>query len=114
MITFFTDSFSQFSVVSDSRSVDITFPIYDEETGASTGTVTITYTPAEIGKELRKSEYGWTIHGKRYTTFEEELFDVEGACKPSPPTRRSIPAAVARPHRARFALHGRDGGRLVL
>ena len=84
VITFFTDSFSQFSVVSDSRSVDITFPIYDEETGASTGTVTITYTPAEIGKELRKSEYGWTIHGKRYTTFEEELFDVEGALQAEP------------------------------
>ena len=84
VITFFTDSFSQFSVVSDSRSVDITFPIYDEETGASTGTVTITYTPDRIGEELPDSGYGWTIHGKRYTTFEEELFDVEGALQAEP------------------------------
>ena len=84
VITFFTDSFSQFSVVSDSRSVDITFPICDEETGASTGTVTITYTPDRIGEELPDSGYGWTIHGKRYTTFEEELFDVEGALQAEP------------------------------
>ena len=84
VITFFTDSFSQFSVVSDSRSVDITFPICDEETGASTGTVTITYTPDRIGEELPDSGYGWTIHGKRYTTFEEELFDVEGALRAEP------------------------------
>ncbi len=84
VISFFTDSFSQFSVVSDNRSVDITFPIYDEETGASTGTVTITYTPDRIGEELPDSGYGWTIHGKRYTTFEEELFDVEGALQAEP------------------------------
>ena len=87
VISFFTDSFSQFSVVSDNRSVDITFPIYDEETGASTGTVTITYTPDRIGEELPDSGYGWTIHGKRYTTFEEELFqpaDGESALRAEP------------------------------
>ena len=77
VITFFTDSFSQFTVVKDTREAEIAFT--SEE-----GTVTCIYTPAEIGKELPKSEYGWTIHGKRYTTFEEELFDGEGALQAEP------------------------------
>ena len=80
VITFFTDSFSQFTVVKDTREAEIAFT--SEE-----GTVTCIYTPAEIGKELPKSEYGWTIHGKRYTTFEEELFqlaDGESALRAEP------------------------------
>ena len=68
-LTFTTPHFSQFTVVNDTREVEIAFT--SEE-----GTVTYIYTPAEIGKELPKSEYGWTIHGKRYTTFEEELFQL--------------------------------------
>ena len=77
ILTFTTPHFSQFTVVNDTRKAEIAFT--SEE-----GTVTCIYTPAEIGKELRKSEYGWTIHGKRYTTFEEELFDVEGALQAEP------------------------------
>ena len=76
-LTFTTPHFSQFTVVNDTREAEIAFT--SEE-----GTVTYIYTPAEIGKELPKSEYGWTIHGKRYTTFEEELFDVEGALQAEP------------------------------
>ena len=76
-LTFTTPHFSQFTVVKDTREAEIAFT--SEE-----GTVTCIYTPAEIGKELPKSEYGWTIHGKRYTTFEEELFDVEGALQAEP------------------------------
>ena len=76
-LTFTTPHFSQFTVVNDTRKATIDF--ISEE-----GTVTCIYTPAEIGKELPKSEYGWTIHGKRYTTFEEELFDVEGALQAEP------------------------------
>ena len=68
-LTFTTPHFSQFTVVNDTRKATIDF--ISEE-----GTVTCIYTPAEIGKELPKSEYGWTIHGKRYTTFEEELFQL--------------------------------------
>ena len=68
-LTFTTPHFSQFTVVNDTREAEIAFT--SEE-----GTVTYIYTPAEIGKELPKSEYGWTIHGKRYTTFEEELFQL--------------------------------------
>ena len=77
VLTFTTPHFSQFTVVNDTREAEIAFT--SEE-----GTVTYIYTPAEIGKELPKSEYGWTIHGKRYTTFEEELFDVEGALQAEP------------------------------
>ena len=76
-LTFTTPHFSQFTVVNDTREAEIAFT--SEE-----GTVTCIYTPAEIGKELPKSEYGWTIHGKRYTTFEEELFDGEGALQAEP------------------------------
>ena len=76
-LTFTTPHFSQFTVVNDKRQAEIDF-------ASEEGTVTCIYTPAEIGKELRKSEYGWTIHGKRYTTFEEELFDVEGALQAEP------------------------------
>lgn len=76
-LTFTTPHFSQFTVVNDTREAEIAFT--SEE-----GTVTYIYTPAEIGKELPKSEYGWTIHGKRYTTFAEELFDVEGALQAEP------------------------------
>ena len=76
-LTFTTPHFSQFTVVNDTREAEIAFT--SEE-----GTVTYIYTPAEIGKELPKSEYGWTIHGKRYTTFEEELFDGEGALQAEP------------------------------
>ena len=76
-LTFTTPHFSQFTVVNDTRKATIDFT--SEE-----GTVTCIYTPAEIGKELPKSEYGWTIHGKRYTTFEEELFDGEGALQAEP------------------------------
>ena len=76
-LTFTTPHFSQFTVVNDTRKATIDFT--SEE-----GTVTYIYTPAEIGKELPKSEYGWTIHGKRYTTFEEELFDGEGALQAEP------------------------------
>ena len=77
ILTFTTPHFSQFTVVNDTRKAEIAFT--SEE-----GTVTYIYTPAEIGKELPKSEYGWTIHGKRYTTFEEELFDGEGALQAEP------------------------------
>ena len=77
ILTFTTPHFSQFTVVNDTREAEIAFT--SEE-----GTVTYIYTPAEIGKELPKSEYGWTIHGKRYTTFEEELFDGEGALQAEP------------------------------
>ena len=79
-LTFTTPHFSQFTVVNDTREAEIAFT--SEE-----GTVTYIYTPAEIGKELPKSEYGWTIHGKRYTTFEEELFqlpDGESALRAEP------------------------------
>ena len=79
-LTFTTPHFSQFTVVNDTRKATIDF--ISEE-----GTVTCIYTPAEIGKELPKSEYGWTIHGKRYTTFEEELFqlaDGESALRAEP------------------------------
>ena len=79
-LTFTTPHFSQFTVVNDTREAEIAFT--SEE-----GTVTCIYTPAEIGKELPKSEYGWTIHGKRYTTFEEELFqlaDGESALRAEP------------------------------
>ena len=79
-LTFTTPHFSQFTVVNDTRKATIDFT--SEE-----GTVTCIYTPAEIGKELPKSEYGWTIHGKRYTTFEEELFqlaDGESALRAEP------------------------------
>ena len=77
-LTFTTPHFSQFTVVNDSRQAEIAFT--SEE-----GTVTCIYTPADINKTpLPKSEYGWTIHGKRYTTFEEELFDVEGALQAEP------------------------------
>ena len=76
-LTFTTPHFSQFTVVNDTREAEIAFT--SEE-----GTVTYIYTPAEIGKELPKSEYGWTIHGKRYTTFAEELFDGEGALQAEP------------------------------
>ena len=79
-LTFTTPHFSQFTVVNDTRKATIDFT--SEE-----GTVTYIYTPAEIGKELPKSEYGWTIHGKRYTTFEEELFqlaDGESALRAEP------------------------------
>ncbi len=79
-LTFTTPHFSQFTVVNDTRQATIDFT--SEE-----GTVTCIYTPAEIGKELPKSEYGWTIHGKRYTTFEEELFqlaDGESALRAEP------------------------------
>ena len=68
-LTFTTPHFSQFTVVNDKRQAEIDF-------ASEEGTVTCIYTPAEIGKELPKSEYGWTIHGKRYTTFEEELFQL--------------------------------------
>ena len=78
VLTFTTPHFSQFTVVNDSRQAEIAFT--SEE-----GTVTCIYTPADINKTpLPKSEYGWTIHGKRYTTFEEELFDVEGALQAEP------------------------------
>ncbi|MFQ6892376.1 MAG: phosphodiester glycosidase family protein [Acutalibacter sp.] len=80
ILTFTTPHFSQFTVVNDTRKAEIAFT--SEE-----GTVTYIYTPAEIGKELPKSEYGWTIHGKRYTTFEEELFqpaDGESALRAEP------------------------------
>ena len=77
-LTFTTPHFSQFTVVNDTRKATIDFT--SEE-----GTVTCIYTPAEIGKELPKSEYGWTIHGKRYTTFEEELFQLgESALRAEP------------------------------
>ena len=77
-LTFTTPHFSQFTVVNDTRKATIDFT--SEE-----GTVTYIYTPADINKTpLPKSEYGWTIHGKRYTTFEEELFDVEGALQAEP------------------------------
>ena len=79
-LTFTTPYFSQFTVVNDTRKATIDFT--SEE-----GTVTCIYTPAEIGKELPKSEYGWTIYGKRYTTFEEELFqlaDGESALRAEP------------------------------
>ena len=79
-LTFTTPHFSQFTVVNDTRKATIDFT--SEE-----GTVTYIYTPAEIGKELPKSEYGWTIHGKRYTTFEVELFqlaDGESALRAKP------------------------------
>ena len=77
-LTFTTPHFSQFTVVNDTRKATIDF--ISEE-----GTVTCIYTPAEIGKELPKSEYGWTIHGKRYTTFEEELFQLgESALRAEP------------------------------
>ncbi len=79
-LTFTTPHFSQFTVVNDTRKATIDFT--SEE-----GTVTCIYTPAEIGKELPKSEYGWTIYGKRYTTFEEELFqlaDGESALRAEP------------------------------
>ena len=79
-LTFTTPHFSQFTVVNDTREAEIAFT--SEE-----GTVTCIYTPAEIGKELPKSEYGWTIHDKRYTTFEEELFqlpDGESALRAEP------------------------------
>ena len=77
-LTFTTPHFSQFTVVNDTREAEIAFT--SEE-----GTVTCIYTPADINKTpLPKSEYGWTIHGKRYTTFEEELFDVEGALQAEP------------------------------
>ena len=78
ILTFTTPHFSQFTVVNDTRKATIDFT--SEE-----GTVTCIYTPAEIGKELPKSEYGWTIHGKRYTTFEEELFQLgESALRAEP------------------------------
>ena len=79
-LTFTTPHFSQFTVVNDKRQAEIDF-------ASEEGTVTCIYTPAEIGKELPKSEYGWTIHGKRYTTFEEELFqlaDGESALRAEP------------------------------
>ena len=76
-LTFTTPHFSQFTVVNDTREAEIAFT--SEE-----GTVTYIYTPAEIGKELPKSEYGWTIHGKRYTTFEEELFQLADALHAEP------------------------------
>ncbi len=91
-LTFTTPHFSQFTVVNDTREAEIAFT--SEE-----GTVTYIYTPAEIGKELPKSEYGWTIHGKRYTTFAEELFDGEGALQAEPADPPVIPVAAHPPSR---------------
>ncbi len=79
-LTFTTPHFSQFTVVNDTREAEIAFT--SEE-----GTVTYIYTPAEIGKELPESEYGWIINGKQYNTFEEELFqlaDGESALRAEP------------------------------
>ena len=79
-LTFTTPHFSQFTVVNDTRKAEIAFT--SEE-----GTVTYIYTPAEIGKELPESEYGWIINGKQYNTFEEELFqlaDGESALRAKP------------------------------
>ena len=80
ILTFTTPHFSQFTVVNDTRKAEIAFT--SEE-----GTVTYIYTPAEIGKELPESEYGWIINGKQYNTFEEELFqlaDGESALRAKP------------------------------
>lgn len=67
------DSFSAVELVSDSRSVEITFTFAD-------GSVqTVTYTPADIGTALptaSKSGYtfdGWTIKGTEYKTLDEAL-----------------------------------------
>ena len=79
-LTFTTPHFSQFTVVNDKRQAEIDF-------ASEEGTVTCIYTPAEIGKELPESEYGWIINGKQYNTFEEELFqlaDGESALRAKP------------------------------
>ena len=72
VLTFTTTSFSEFTVVNDTRRVTITFP-----SGEDGGSVAMTFTPADIGKSLPQAENGWIINGKVYREFAEELLNLE-------------------------------------
>lgn len=72
---FYTDSFSRFQVVSDSRSASIAFPTED-------GVQVRIYGPENIGTELPSVEApegktfkGWKIGEETYTSVTEELLD---------------------------------------
>ena len=72
---FYTDSFSRFQVVSDSRSARIAFPTED-------GVQVRIYGPENIGTELPSVEApegktfkGWKIGEETYTSVTEELLD---------------------------------------
>ena len=75
MLYFYTDSFSRFQVVSDSRSARIAFPTED-------GVQVRIYGPENIGTELPSVEApegktfkGWKIGEETYTSVTEELLN---------------------------------------
>lgn len=74
-ITFVTDSFSEFEIVSDNRTATVLFPMED-------GTLTQTYTPADLGISLpnvvapaEQNFDGWKIEGTVYTQVTEALLN---------------------------------------